>query len=625
MTAVLQDDPTDPITLKPELSPIAAAIVRRCLEKNKEERFQSARDLAFDLRQLREQSTSVKPLPVPIVGRRTRLRAIAVAALALAAFAAGSFLARSPEQPVFEPLTFRRARIGAARFVSEGRAVIYSESREGNALELWRLDLTESPPARPLDYGGGSDVLASRAGEIALSVNRRFLLGERFVGTLAVAPLGGAPPRELVENIEDADWDPAGAQLAVVRSTGGLGGRSWLEYPLNTRLHETAGSIRFARVSRDGRQIAFIEDPIGAGEGGHVSVVTIRDRVVTRLTDGWKSLRGLAWSPNGDEIWFTAGTSRSNRELRSVTPTGKQRSVLTAPGSLTLWDIAPDGRMLLSRDDERRSLVGVTPGQTVERELSWYDDSGLADVSDDGRKLLFSDRFGIYLRDTDGAAPVRLGLTDAYADDLSSDGKKILATRRTGAEMLILPAGAGAHQPLPAHGIVSYNGGRWFPDGRRILFSGREAGRDLRTYVQDVSGGLPKPLTPEHVWALAISPDGLWAAAIGDTESDPGISLWPVAGNASPRPVPGSEKGDRPVAFSDDGRSLWIFRRGEVPALVVKLDTASGQRQIWKTLVPSDLAGVYSITEFAITPDGRAYFYSYRRVLSQLYVVRGIE
>jgi hypothetical protein len=626
MTAVLQEEPTDPLVLKPELSPVAAAIVRRCLEKNKEERFQSARDLAFDLRRLREQSTSTKHLPAPPIVRQRRIwRAIAVAALAGAAVAAGWFLARSPALPVFEPLTFRRARIGAARFISDGRGVIYSEAREGNALELWRLDLSENPPARPLEYGVGTDVLAARAGEIALSVNRRFLLGERFVGTLAVAPLGGATPRELEENIEDADWDPAGAQLAVVRSTGGIGGRSWLEYPINTRLHETAGSIRFARVSRDGRQIAFIEDRIGSGEGGYVSVVNIRDRVVTPLTDRWGSVRGLAWSPDGNEIWFTAGTSRSNRELRSVTTARKQRSVLTAPGSLTLWDTSPDGRVLLSRDDERRSLVGVTPGQTVERELSWFDDSGLADISDDGRKLLFTDRFGIYLRDTDGAPPVRLGLTDAYADDLSSDGKKILATRRSGAEMLILPAGAGAHQPLPAHTIVGYNGARWFPDGRRIFFSGREAGRDLRTYIQDVIGGVPKPLTPEHTWVLAISPDGLQAAAISDVESEPGVSLWSVAGTAPPRPVPGSEKGDRPVAFSADGRSLWTFRRGEVPAQVVKLDTTSGERQIWKTLAPSDVAGVYSVTELAITPDGRAYFYSYRRLLSQLYVVRGLE
>jgi hypothetical protein len=79
------------------------------------------------------------------------------------------------------------------------------------------------------------------------------------------------------------------------------------------------------------------------------------------------------------------------------------------------------------------------------------------------------------------------------------------------------------------------------------------------------------------------------------------------------------------VSWSADGKALWIFRRGEVPAQVIKLEIATGRREPWKKLAPSDLAGVYSITEFAITPAGHAYFYSYRRLLSQLYLVRGIK
>ncbi len=426
MHAVLHDDPVDPLTLTPGLPPMAVAIVRRCLEKNKEERFQSARDLAFDLQQLRDSTRSDKPLRVPfLVRRRGLVRAVLAGAILLAGVGLGMYLLRSPAPLQFEQLTFRRARIGGARFVSEGRGVVYSEAREGNALELSRIDLTESLSARPLDYPVGTEVLAARAGELALSVNRQFLMGERFVGTLAVAPLGGGAPREQENNIEDADWDPSGKQMAVVRSTGGIGGKSWLEYPIGTRRHETAGSIRLPRVSRDGQRIAFMEDPIGAGEGGHVSVVNLDgDRTVKKLTDGWKSLRGLAWSADGTEIWFTAGDSRTNRTLRAVTPAGTQRVVMGAPGSLTLWDVAPDGRLLITRDEERRSLVGVQPGETAERELSWFDDSGLADVADDGRSVLFSDRLGVYLRGTDGALPVRLGQTDAYADDLSPMGRR---------------------------------------------------------------------------------------------------------------------------------------------------------------------------------------------------------
>jgi Tol biopolymer transport system component/tRNA A-37 threonylcarbamoyl transferase component Bud32 len=621
MTAVLQEDIVDPVTLNPKLPPAAAAVVRRCLEKDKEERFQSARDLAFDLQQLRDLTGGTKPLgAAPSTLRRKALSAILAAAVLIEGVTLAVVLLRTSPAPTFEQLTFRRGRIGGARFASEGQAVVYSETREGNAQEVWRIDLADSPASRSLGYRTASDVLAARAGELALSVRRRFVLGERFVGTLALAPVGGGTPHEVAENVEDADWDPSGAQLAMARSTGDVGGQSWLEYGGRT-LHKTAGSIRFVRMSRDGQRIAFLEDPLGRGVSGTVAIVDLTTGTVTKLTDEWPTVRGLAWSPTGDEIWFTAGESGANRALRAIDLARRQRVILETPGAMTLWDIAPDGRVLLTRDDERRAVVGVAPGATTERELSWLDNSGVADLSADGRWLLFRDRFGIYLRATDGSPPIHLGLKDGFADDLSPDGKMVLATTQSGRQLLLVPSGAGKPQALPAHEIESYSGARWFPDGRRILFNGRERGRDLRSYIQDVRGGPPRPLTPENTRALSISPDGEWTAAIGPGQA---ISLWPVAGGPS-RPVQGSQPGERPEAWSADGRSLWLFRRGEVPAEVFRLDIATGRRQLWKTLVPPDAAGVYSIIEFRITPTGDAYFYSYTRLLSQLYLVRGLK
>ena len=622
MHAVLHDDPVDPLTLSPTLPPMAVAIVRRCLEKNKEERFQSARDLAFDLQQL-DSTKAEKPLPAPLPIRWQPVVRAAIAAALLAAGATlGYLLVRPPVPPHFEQLTFRRARIGGARFVADGRSVVYSEAREGHQLELSRIDLAESPPARPLGYDAGTEIFASRAGEIALSVDRRFLMGERFVGALAIAPLGSGAPRRLEENIEDADWDPQGKALAVVRSTGGMGGSSELEYPIGTKRYAATGSIRFPRISRDGRRIAFQEDNIGGGEGGDVLLLDLETNTVKELAKDWKSLRGLAWSPDGREVWFTAGDSRTSRVLRAVTPDGEQRIVMGAPGSLTLWDVTADGRALVSRDDERRSLVGMAPGDTAERELSWFDDSGLADVSNDGRSILFSDRFGIYLGGTDGSQPMQLGLTNVYGDDLSPDARMVLATRLAGNELLMLASRGGQPQPLPAHNIVSYSGARWFGDGRRILFSGREHGRGLRSYIQSVNGSPPAALTPEGIWGLSLALDDSAVAAIGGTQ--PGISIWPMNGGPS-RMVPNSQSGDRPVSWTSDGKALWIFRRGEMPAQIYKLDIATGRRDPARLLKPSDLAGVYSITEFAITPDGHAYFYSYRRLLSQLYLVTGIK
>ncbi len=619
MTAVLQEEPVDPLTLNAELPPAAAAVVRRCLEKDKEDRFQSARDLAFDLQQLRELSGGTKRLwTAPSGFRRKLVPALLAVAVLIEGIALARLLLRPAPVPAFEQLTFRRGRIGGARFASEGQAVVYSQTREGPASEVWRLDLADSPASRSLDYPAGSDVLAARAGELALSLRRRFLIGERFVGTLALAPLGGGSPREVTENVEDADWDPSGKQLAVARSTGDVGGQSWIEYGGRT-LYKSTGSIRFLRVSRDGQRLAFLEDPGGRGSSGSVVVVDLNSQV-KKLTDEWPSVRGLAWSPRGDEIWFTAGGLDTNRALRAIDLDGRQRVLLATPGSLTLWDIAPDGRLLLTRDEERRAIVGVPPGETTERELSWLDNSAVSDLSVDGRWLLFGDRFGIYVRATDGSPPIHL-LNEGWADKLSPDSRTVLVTSQSYRQLLIVPRGAGTPQPLPAHGIVLYSGAYWFPDGRRILFNGRESGHDLRSYIQDIDGGPPRPLTPENTRALSISPDGEWAAAIGPGQA---ISLWPVSGGAS-RPVQGSEPGDRPISWSADGRSLWLFRRSEVPAHVYRLDIDTGRRHLWKTLVPRDAAGVYSIIEFRITPTGHSYFYSYTRLLSQLYLVRSLK
>ncbi|HEX7777927.1 MAG TPA: protein kinase, partial [Vicinamibacterales bacterium] len=596
MNAVLHDDPADPLTLNPGLSPMAATIVRRCLEKNKEERFQSARDLAFGLQQLRDVTGGTKPIRVPVLGRRKVIRASVLALLLLAALAAGTFLRRPPVAPTFEQLTFARARISAARFVAGGRGVVYSEAREKAEPELLRIDPEESLAARPLGFPAGTELLAATSGELAVSVNRRFIMGERFAGTLGVAPFGSSSPREEQNDIEQADWDPSGKQMVVVRSPGGRGGTSSLEYPPGNKLYETGNAIRSPRVSRDSTRIAFLEDTFGIGEAGHVSVLNLSDKKVSVLTKNWRSARGLAWSADGREIWFTAGDSRANRTLYAADPTrvyeeqpgasagGNLRVVLDLPGSLTLFDIASDGRVLLTLDEDRRVLVGAM-GDQPERDLSWFDDSGLADVADDGTAVLFSDRFGVYVRGTDGSGAVRLGSIEAFADDLSPDGSKILATT-TGEtpELVVLPRKAGAHQVLPRYNIITYSGARWFPDGQRIVFTGMEAGRERRSYVQSLSGGPPAAITPEGTWVISLDKTGMMGAAIGPT----GVAIIPMDGGPS-RMVRGSQPGDRPVAWTDDGKALWIFRRFEVPVQVIRLDIATGTRHKWKPLVPSDL------------------------------------
>jgi Tol biopolymer transport system component len=536
----------------------------------------------------------------------------------VAAGAAGVLWLWPPPAPVFDQVTFQRGRIGGARFTSDGRSILYSQAQQSASLGVWRFNLGESQASLPLDFPAGSDLLAVRGGEVALGLSRQFWVGERFVGRLALAPVGGGPPRGRPEEVDDADWDPVTGQLAIARANRDRTGQ--IEFPPGNVVHKAGGSMRFVRVAPDGQRIAFLADETGRGIGGTVTIVDLKGAATT-LTRHWNAVRGLAWSPSGSEIWFGAGDSRSSRKLHAVSLGGSERLVYEAPGSLTVWDIAADGSVLLSTDEERRGVYGRAPGEADEREISAFDNAGVADISDDGKWIVGSDRSGVYVRGTDGSPPMTL-LKEGFADDLSANGDLILATVDDQRSLVVVPRAPGEQRPIEKHGIVGYRGARWFPDGRRVLFVGVEQDQPARSYVQDLAGGAPTPITPASVRAQVVSPAGTHVAAVMD---DKPITLWPATGGGPPVEVKGSEAGDRPVGWSDDGRSLWVFRRGEIPSLVFKIEIATGKRDLVRKLLPTDAAGVYSIIEFTTTPSGHAYAYGFTRVLSQLYVAKGLR
>ena len=209
MTAVLQEDPwtrshSTPSCRRPRPRSCGGASRRtRRTDSNRPATWRSI------CNSFASSAAGQAALAAPSGFRRKLLPALLAVAVLIEGIALARLLLRPAPVPAFEQLTFRRGRIGGARFASEGQAVVYSQTREGPASEVSRLDLADSPASRSLDYPAGSDVLAARAGELALSLRRRFLIGERFVGTLALAPLGGGSPREVTENVEDADWDPS--------------------------------------------------------------------------------------------------------------------------------------------------------------------------------------------------------------------------------------------------------------------------------------------------------------------------------------------------------------------------------------------------------------------------------
>jgi Tol biopolymer transport system component len=460
---------------------------------------------------------------------------------------------------------------------------------------------------------------------MAVSTGRHYTVGYINSGKLARVALDGQIPREVLDNVLCADWSPDGRSLALVRS---VAGRYRLEYPEGTVLYETSGWISDARVSPDGQTVAFLDHPLVGDDRGTVAIVD-RSRKKTTFPGEYAGELGLAWAPGGKEIWFTA-SGLDFYALRAVSLSGKQRVVMHSLGDLELQDISKDGRVLVSNFQRRMGLIGSASGEGQEHDWSWFDYSLFNNISSDGSKLLFSESSGaggalysVFLRRTDGSPAVRLG--DGRGEGISPDGKWVLALVPTSPPQLsLLPAGAGEPRMLSPDSI-DYQRAWWFPDGKRILVAGSEPGHSTRLYVRDLDGGKLQPVTPENIEVSVgvdiLSPDGKWIAV---AEAGQNARLYPVDGG-EPRPISGIAEGEVPVQWTANGRALYVRRWDEMPARVFRLDLETGRRELWRQIMPADRTGVVNIRGVLPTPDGRAYAYSYLRILSELYVVEGLK
>lgn len=565
-----------------------------------------------DVRVIGEEADVAPPPPA------VRLYVIAATAIIIALIL-GLFAGRKlwkHDPPLFEQITFRRGLLWGARVAPDGETIVFSGEYDGRAPELFIVRADHREP-RPL--GVEACLLAiSKSGDLAISLKSK-LIGFVRVGTLARLPITGGAPREIADNVQEADWAPDGS-LAAIR---------WdfpiirVEYPIGHVLYKAPQPIWVSnlRVSPDGTRVAFMLHESERFDDRGRAVVMDRNGKILSSSRDFPSANGLAWRPNGKELWISATPDDLNNGIFSVDASGHDHPLTRVAGRLTLYDVTPSGVALASREDSRSGIVVKSLNDARERDLSWLDGSWMRDISDDGRTILFDEESTgggatahTYVRPSDGGPAVNLA--EGHAIALSHDGGRVLVRQRftNPPRLMIVPTGAGQSMVLRTGAIEAAERASWLPDGNAIVFAGTEKGRKRRMYLADLRTNAIRPITPEGAVLGVVTADGTFVAA---KKPDEQCLLYPIAGGA-PRAIPGVDAKDVVARFSIDGKSVYVERPSEYT--IDRIDLSTGHRERIATYGEERPANCLYTSLATVAPNG-AYGYTYFSSEADLYVI----
>jgi eukaryotic-like serine/threonine-protein kinase len=618
--SVLNEEPMElPERLGDPSATALSLIVRRCLKKDREQRFQSARDLEFALEAIEEaaKSSESKQRKARTMPRWAWLVAVLLVGSAIAGggiWFSGRVRDTTPVR--YRRLTFRNGVVTRARYGPDGDTVVFDAAWEGPAATIYTAR-ADGSDVRTLNTGGDFNLLAvSRSGEVALATNGQHQ-------TLAQIPVtGGGAARELLDHVYDADWFPDGRNLAVVRRENG---QSRLEAPVGKTLYVTNGIITNMRVSPQGDAIAFMDHPARDDDRGSVAIVDLKGRK-RDLTEEWGGESGLAWSPDGQEIWFSRAENYDwDRGLFAVSRTGRQRTILRIPGAFYLEDINRNGQVLFRLADRKLEVVaGDTSGHS--RLLSWLQMMEAGSISRDGKFTVitdFSSDYSIYLAPTDGSPAVLLG--SGTAGDISPDNRWVAAILPGDpSRVQLLPTGVGEIRTVTALKF-QYSAAVFASDGRRLIVRASDAQHPERFWTQGLSpGSTPQPITPEGVPGVVVRVNRSDYVYERDAEGRP--VLFPVDGG-KPQPIHGIQADEEVIGgLNESTDTLYaVTDASPISQQIVKVHFRNGQRQPFTTISALNPAGIGSTGSPFFSGDGKRYVFSQVRGLTILYTATGLK
>ena len=570
------------------------------------------------------------PLPVPRDPepelKPMRFRRMTVAATVLLFFCAAGLAFVVWPRPAagdarFTQITFERGQVSSARFAPDGHGILYSARWAQNPRTVF-LTNPVSPESRALGFPGANIASVSKRGEMALLTQEG--VAPITGSVLSRVAMNGGAPVLVDRNIMSADWSADGTTLALVRAVDGV---NQLEFPPGHVLYRTPGWMGSVRISPKNDAIAFLEYPLRHDDAGRLAMVDTHGGH-RALTEQWTSASGVAWHPSTGEIWFTASRESAARSLFAVAPNGRLRLISKLAGAATLRDIAPDGRVLISREDRRLEMAAQLPGESAERDISWLDWSRAVDISQDGSLVLFDEsgiasggKYVSYLYRAADRNVLRIGegLAMAFSPDATA-ALLLGADDRT--RLRLVPISGGAASEIGPCGL-EYQWAKFFPDGKALVALANEPGQRLRLYRIPLQGAhTPVAISPPAaVRNIAVSPDGAQIAALDSTGK---LVIYAADRLAPSRTIPAPDP-LAPILWATPS-SLYVQRQrtfDEIPALVFQLDPNTGERREWKQFMPRDPVGINAVTRILIARNEKSYVYSSRRVLSALLAVDG--
>jgi dipeptidyl aminopeptidase/acylaminoacyl peptidase len=612
LAAVLTRDPD--WSALPQAVPVRVReLMERCLRKDAKERLRDIGDARFELAR--------GQVPVPVPKSSPRWIPLAAGFAVVAALAGGAIVGRRSAHttsPVYRPLTFGRGFVHSARFAPDRQTVIYGAAFEGRPLTLYSTR-TDGFESRAIDLPSADIAGISNDGQMALLLGRHHQGSWLRVGTLAQVGLSGGTPRELLENVYDADISADGKQFAVVVQDRE---EQVLQYPVGKELFRTHGWISQPRIAPDGKRVAFVDHRVLGDDLGEVKLAGA-DGKIALLGPERQYAQGVCWTPDGRDVLYTVGDDEGGGTMFRVAPGGAPHLLLRVPSLIRVQDVAADGHVLILTDDTWVTLAGQLAGDTGERIYSWWAHDAATGISADGTSfagstasIVVNGEYALFLRRGD-APPVQLGM--GLAMGLTPDGKFVLTTSLAsgGAQLVMRPVGAGEPKTLKLGDIALRLGSHarvsTSSDGRKLAFVGSKKGSGSAAWVMDVDGA-PIKVSTEGATAAVISPDGS-KIVVGD----PARGMYVVGANGQV-PIRGAPKSDVPLAWSSDGNSVLSWD-STLPPRIFRTPVAGGGRELVRELVSADPAGtVYGW--LTLSPDGRFYLQRVRRIFSTVVYVK---